>query len=371
MSIGMVARNQALKSSMKLLPNAYNGLSHQILTNSSMQNSMHTTLSSNLINRTFSTSSSSSVHNPYESYRRRTAINTVLNFVPQQEAYVIERFGKYTKVLEPGLRLLLPFVDKIAYVHLLKEQTVEIPEQPAVTTDNVSIHVDGVLFATIVDPVKASYNTDNAMIAVTQLAQTVMRSCIGKMPLDKTFMERATLNANIVEGINAVAEKWGLSCRRYEIRDITPPRAIRESMEKQAEAERNRRAQVIQAEGEKEAKIQRAEGSKRDVVIASQAACENEINRATGYAEALRIRSQADAEAISRINEALNREGGEKAANLQVARAYVEAFSELAKKSTTVMLPSSVDNPSSMITQALTIYKKLNTGEAVKTKEVE
>ncbi|KMT16444.1 hypothetical protein BVRB_3g050670 [Beta vulgaris subsp. vulgaris] len=418
-SIIMLARNNALESSMKFLPLAYTVLSRTLFTNSSLRNSLLG--SPNLsTSRTFSTSSpilnqphsaqsitsrrgiicsssfssailnqSPSLYTPdfsprftfsrnlctddrhkrhfdlYTRFDRRTIPNFGINFVPQQEAYVIERFGKFTKVLDPGFCLLVPFMDQIAYVHSLKEQTVDIPEQPAVTTDNVSIQVNGVLFATIVDPVKASYGSDNPMIAITQLAQTVMRSCIGKMPLDKTFMERETLNANIVQGINTVAAKWGLSCRRYEIRDIIPPRGVRESMEKQAEAERTKRALIIEAEGLKESVVLKAEAAKRDVILRSEAAKMGEINRADGDAEALLLRSKATAASINLISDALKKEGGKEAASLQVAESYVEAFSKLAKESTTVLLPSSVDNPSSMITQALTLYKKLNPDNAL------
>uniref|UniRef100_A0A7C9E1S2 Band 7 domain-containing protein n=1 Tax=Opuntia streptacantha TaxID=393608 RepID=A0A7C9E1S2_OPUST len=284
--------------------------------------------------RNFSTYRGYDLH---DRYRRRTAVNWGVRFVPQQEAYVIERFGKFSKVLEAGLHLLIPFVDRIAYVHSLKEQTIEIPEQPAVTTDNVSIRVNGVLFVKVIDAEKASYGNDNVMIAVTQLAQTVMRSAIGKMPLDKTFMERDTLNANIVEAINDVASQWGLTCRRYEIRDIIPPPAIRESMEMQAEAERKKRAEIIEAEGKRQA-----------VILTSEAAKMDSINRATGEAEAIRI-----------ISEALQGKGGQSAASLKVAQDYVQAFNKLAKESTTMLLPANVGDASGMVAQALALYKNL------------
>lgn len=267
---------------------------------------------------------------------RRTAINWGIRFVPQQEAYVIERFGKFSNVLEAGLHLLIPFVDRIAYIHSLKEQTIEIPEQPAVTTDNVSIRVNGVLFVKVVDAEKASYGNDNVLYAVTQLAQTVMRSAIGKMPLDRTFMERDTLNANIVEAINDVASQWGLVCRRYEIRDIIPPPGIRESMEKQAEAERMKRALVIEAEGKKEA-----------VILTSDAARMDSINRATGEAEAIRVVANA------------LKNGGQEAATFKLAQDYVQAFNNMAKKSTTMVLPASLNNVSSTMAVGLSLFKNL------------
>lgn len=250
---------------------------------------------------------------------------------------MIERFGKFSKVIEAGLHVLIPVVDRIAYIHSLKEQTIEIPEQPAVTTDNVSIRVNGVLFVKVIDAAKASYGNDNVMIAVTQLAQTVMRSAIGKMPLDKTFMERDTLNANIVEAINDVASQWGLICRRYEIRDIIPPPAIRESMEMQAEAERKKRAEIIEAEGKRQA-----------IILTSEAAKMDSINRATGEAEAIRI-----------VSEALNSDGGQSAASLKVAQDYVQAFNKMARESTTILLPAPVGDPSSMVATALTLYKNM------------
>ncbi|KAH9611308.1 hypothetical protein KSS87_023670 [Heliosperma pusillum] len=288
----------------------------------------------NLVSRHFSTDRHL---DPYDRFMRRTAVNWGIKFVPQQEAFVVERFGKFHKVLEAGLHVLVPLVDSISYVHSLKEQTIEIPEQPAVTTDNVSIRVNGVLFVKVIDAERASYGNDNVMYAVTQLAQTVMRSAIGKMPLDKTFMERDTLNANIVESINDVASQWGLICRRYEIRDIIPPPGIRDSMVMQAEAERRKRAEIIEAEGKRQA-----------VILTSEAAKINSINRATGEAEAIRI-----------IAESIQGNGGQAAASLKVAQDYVQAFNKMAKESTTMLLPAPISDPSSMVASALALYKNL------------
>ncbi|KNA07306.1 hypothetical protein SOVF_173130 [Spinacia oleracea] len=382
MSIGRLARTRVLESSPKSIALATTSASRQFFTNSSLFGSLNSTITSSssspvlnqptfsqinasrgissvsspfsVLNQSSSVSSnqpspqftqsrnfSSGRHfDPYERYMRRTAINWGVRFVPQQEAYVIERFGKFSTVLEAGLHVLIPLVDRIAYIHSLKEQTIEIPEQPAVTTDNVSIRVNGVLFVKVIDAEKASYGNDNVLYAVTQLAQTVMRSAIGKMPLDKTFMERDTLNANIVEAINDVASQWGLVCRRYEIRDIIPPPGIRESMEKQAEAERLKRALVIEAEGRKEA-----------VILTSDAAKMDSINRATGEAEAIRI-----------ISNALQGNEGQAAASLKLARDYVQAFNNMAKESTTIVLPASLNDVSSTMAMGLSLYKNMIAG---------
>ncbi|XP_021725722.1 stomatin-like protein 2, mitochondrial [Chenopodium quinoa] len=347
MSISRLARTRVLESSRHF----FNNFSHQnSITSSPILNQLRSISTSSILNQSpfypsnnyaalLSQSrnfSSGRNFDPYERYMRRTAINWGIRFVPQQEAYVIERFGKFSSVLEAGLHLLIPFVDRIAYIHSLKEQTIEIPEQPAVTTDNVSIRVNGVLFVKVIDAKQASYGNDNVLYAVTQLAQTVMRSAIGKMPLDRTFMERDTINANIVEAINEVASQWGLICRRYEIRDILPPPGIRESMEKQAEAERLKRALIIEAEGKKEA-----------VVLTSDAAKMDQINRATGEAEAIRI-----------VSEAL-KGNGQAAANLKLARDYVQAYNNMAKESTIMVLPAAMNDVSSTMAMGLSLYQKM------------
>ncbi|XP_060752467.1 stomatin-like protein 2, mitochondrial isoform X1 [Tachysurus vachellii] len=286
-------------------------------------------------------------------------MNTVILFVPQQEAWVVERMGRFHRILDPGLNVLIPILDKIRYVQSLKEIVIDVPEQSAVSLDNVTLQIDGVLYLRILDPFKASYGVEDPEYAVTQLAQTTMRSELGKLTLDKVFRERESLNSNIVHSINQAADDWGIRCLRYEIKDIHVPPRVKESMQMQVEAERKKRATVLESEGTREAAINVAEGRKQAQILASEGEKAEQINKAAGEANGLLAKAEAKAKAIRLLSDALTQQNGNSAASLSVAEQYVSAFSNLAKHSNTVILPSNTGDISSMVTQAMSIYGSL------------
>ncbi|KAI8495948.1 Stomatin-like protein 2, mitochondrial [Branchiostoma belcheri] len=287
-------------------------------------------------------------------------MNTVVLFVPQQEAWVVERMGRYHRILEPGFNLLIPILDRIKYVQSLKEIVIDIPEQSAITIDNVTLQIDGVLYLRILDPYKASYGVEDPEYAVTQLAQTTMRSEIGKITMDQVFKEREVLNVAIVDAINLAAEAWGMRCLRYEIRDIQMPDRVKEAMVMQVEAERKKRAAILESEGLREAEINVAEGKKKARILASEAVRMEETNRAEGEANAITLRAKARAESLQVVSEVIGKQYGSQAASLNVAEQYVQAFSHLAKTGNTLVLPSNTGDVSSMVAQAMAIYGNLN-----------
>lgn len=287
--------------------------------------------------------------------------------VPQQQAWIVESLGKFDRKLEPGLNILIPFYQKVAYKHSLKENAVEVPEQAGITRDNVTLMLDGILYLRIIDPVAASYGVSNPGYAVSLLAQTTMRSEIGKLTLDKTFEERETLNANIVTAINQAAQSWGVQCMRYEIKNITPPTSVLKAMELQVAADRQKRAAILESEGKQQAQINAAQGSKQQVVLTSEGALTDQVNRAKGEAEAILAVAEATAKGIEMVADAINKQGGENAVALRIAEQYVSAFKELAKESTTVLLPSNAGDAGSMVAQALTIFEAIKQKSATPT----
>lgn len=282
-----------------------------------------------------------------------------LVIVPQGEKWVVERLGRFHSVLESGAHFLIPLIDVIAYKHVTKELAFEITKQAAITKDNVQINIDGVVYIRVTDPEKASYEIDDPFFALSTLAQTTMRSEIGKITLDTTFAERQNLNNAIVEGIEKVAQAWGISIKRYEIRDIVVPEQIRLAMDLEAEAERKKRKTILESLAEKESAENIAQGKKRSVELSSEAAMVEEQNLAKGEAFAVEVKAKAYAEAITRLAESISKPGGERAVSLKLAEQYIESFGNLAKRGNTIIVPANVNDASGMITQAATIFNQV------------
>ena len=280
--------------------------------------------------------------------------------VPQQSAYVVERLGKFYGVLQPGISFVIPFFDRIAYKHSLKEKVIDIPEQICITRDNVQVRVDGVLFFQVTDPQRASYGIGDYVFGVAQLAQTTMRSEIGKIDLDKTFEERTTVNQAVVHAIDEAATGWGVKMLRYEIKNITPPQSVLHAMEKQMQAERERRALILQSDGEKQAAVNMAEGQKQKVVLESEGLRLRQINESEGQASAIKSVAEATAESIRLIASAIQEKGGAEAVQLKVAEQFVQQFGHLAKSTNTMILPANFGDMSSMIATAMSVIKQNN-----------
>ena len=288
--------------------------------------------------------------------------------VPQQEAYVVERLGRFHKVLNPGLNILIPFIDRIAYKHTLKEIPLDVPSQVCITRDNTQLTVDGIIYFQVPDPKLASYGSSNYIMAITQLAQTTLRSVIGRMELDKTFEERDDINATVVASLDQAAVSWGVKVLRYEIKDLVPPQEILRSMQAQITAEREKRARIAESEGRKieqinlasgrrEADIQQSEGEMQAAINESNGQRIAQVNRAQGEAEALRLVAEANADAIRAVAAALQNPGGNEAVNLKVAEQYVEAFGKLAKENNTLIMPANVADIGALVSAGLKIVE--------------
>ena len=277
---------------------------------------------------------------------------STIKIVPQRSAYIVERFGKYNGTLTAGINFLMPLVDKVAYKHTLKEQAIDVASQSCITKDNIAVEVDGVLYLQVIDPQKASYGIDHYQFAAIQIAQTTMRSIIGRLDLDKTFEERDTINTSIVEAVDKASDPWGVKITRYEVKNITPPQSIKDAMEKQMRAEREKRAMIAESEGQKQAKINVAEGEKQELIARSEGEKQKRINEAEGKAAEIEFIANATAKGIREIALSINEKGGVEAVNLRVAEQYLNEFGKLAKENNTMIIPSNLSDISGIIATA-------------------
>ena len=287
-----------------------------------------------------------------------------VRIVPQQSAWVIERLGRFHGTLEPGLNLIIPFLDRVAYVHSLKEVPLDVPEQVCITKDNTQLGVDGILYYQVTDPRLASYGSSNYVVAIVQLAQTTLRSEIGKMELDKTFESRDEINRQIVQALDEAGRNWGIKVLRYEIKSLTPPETILRSMQAQITAEREKRALIAKSEGQRQEEINLADGAKQASVLRSEGEKQAAINKARGDATAIRVIAEATAAGVRAVAEAIADKGGLDAANLKVAQQYVEAFAGLARSSNTLILPANAADIAGMVATAMTVLDKTRQGQA-------
>jgi regulator of protease activity HflC (stomatin/prohibitin superfamily) len=287
-----------------------------------------------------------------------------VRIVPQQSAFVIERLGKFHGILEPGLNLIIPFLDRLAYQHSLKEVPLDVPEQVCITKDNTQLAVDGILYYQVTDPRLASYGSANYIAAITQLAQTTLRSVIGKMELDKSFESREDINRHIVAELDEAGRNWGIKVLRYEIKSITPPESILRAMQAQITAEREKRALIAKSEGERQQQINIADGERQAAILQSEGQKQAAINRAQGEGTAIRVIAEANAAGVRAVAEAISDKGGMEAANLKVAQQYVDAFANLAKTSNTMIIPASAGDVAGFIATAMSVLDRVKQGQA-------
>ena len=287
--------------------------------------------------------------------------------VPQREEWIVQRLGKYNRTLDAGLKILVPVIDQVAYKHTLKEQTFDVASQSCITKDNISVEIDGVLYMQVNDARAASYGVENYFIAISQLAQTTLRSEIGKIDLDRTFEERDTINARVVDAVDRAAEPWGVKILRYEIKDITPPASVRDALEKQMRAERERRAVVAESEGERQARINVSEGDRQETINLSEAEKLKQINEAEGRAQEIKLVAEATAAGIRDVASALTENGGREAVNLRIAEQWVSQFGQLAKTNNTMIVPAQLGDVATLVS---TVMKSMETMDASSTEEV-
>jgi regulator of protease activity HflC (stomatin/prohibitin superfamily) len=287
-----------------------------------------------------------------------------VRIVPQQSAWVVERLGKFSRILEPGLNLIVPFFDRVAYRHSLKEVPLDVPEQVCITKDNTQLSVDGIIYFQVTDPRLASYGSSDYIQAITQLAQTALRSVIGKMELDRTFESRDEINHHVVEVLDEAGRTWGIKVLRYEIKSLTPPESILRSMQAQITAEREKRAVIATSEGKRQQEINIADGQRQAAILESEGQKQAQINKAAGEAGAIELVANANANAVRAVAAAIGSPGGMSAANLKVAEKYIEAFQNLAKTSNTLIIPSNLGDVAGLIASAMTVLDRAKIGEA-------
>jgi len=286
-------------------------------------------------------------------------IASMIKIVPQRTAIIVERLGKYRATFSAGFQILIPFIDKVRYRHTLKEQAIDVPSQVCITRDNISVEVDGILYLQVLDPQKASYGIDNYRFASIQIAQTTMRSIIGKLELDRTFEERETINVSIVEAVDKASEPWGVKVTRYEVKNIIPPQSIKDAMEKQMRAEREKRAIIAESEGAKQAKINVAEGDKQALIKNSEGEMQKRINEAAGRASEIEQLANATATGLRAISAAISEENGLNAVNLRIAEQYLIAFGNIAKTNNTLIIPSNLTDIAGAIATATSVFNEI------------
>ncbi len=286
-------------------------------------------------------------------------IASMIKIVPQRTAIIVERLGKYKGTYSAGFQILIPFIDKIRYRHTLKEQAIDVAPQVCITRDNIAVEVDGILYLQVLDPQRASYGIDNYRFASIQIAQTTMRSVIGKLELDKTFEERESINATIVEAVDKASDPWGVKVARYEVKNISPPQSIRDAMEKQMRAEREKRAIIAESEGQKQAKINVAEGDKQEFILRSEGEKQRRINEAAGRASEIEQIATATSNGLRAISKAISEENGLNAVNLRIAEQYLTAFSGLAKTNNTMILPSNLSDIAGIVATATSVFNEV------------